>query len=1091
MSMRGKSFTSQSRNLFCWLILMVFMAIQGLAWPIAAEASMVTDLNVGYITTVAGSSASGNSGNGGPATSAKFKYIYGITVDASGNLYIADTNSHVIRKVGTDGMISSVAGTGSLGYSVDGTIATSAKLNKPYDIALDSAGNLYFSDQYNNRIRVVSAITGTLYGVSVTAGNIYTIAGSTGTAGFAGEDGTSALDAKLAYPQGIALDAVGNLYFSDFQNNRVRKIDTSGNIWTVAGNGSPGTAETIENVAATSTNLTPGVLTIDSAGQLYVASQYRIFKINSHGIISCVAGTGDIGYNGDGIAATTAQIKSPLGLDVDAAGNIYIAEGNRIRKVNSEGQIMSIVGDGTSANAGDGGLAVNAQVKATGLACDTEGNLYIGAQTKVRYVQLAQTQSTPPALTADSTDNKVGQDIIVSFTETDNGAWRNAINEISIDGSALESTKYTTTTAGAITIDKSVFATDKDYVIVVKAAGYTDASISQNLTAVPIAAPALTIGNSSGAPNAVVQIPVTLTSSGEVVGLQFDFSYDHTQLTYQQIAAGSLTSNFTLSTNAVGDKLRVIIYNANNTPITSGSGTVAQLQFQIAAGAQAGQTSTLELGGVILADAQGQSVETTVSNGQFLVSEAGHGTDPTPVLASLALSGAPSLTYNSTPLNLDLSTLTLAGMDATGGNVDLSGQTVMWTIVPGSSSASIADHTLTISASGTVTVTASIGSITSNPLALIINSGYATNSLIIKVNGGAPITVTSDQINALNPDNTLRAYSTYKNGSASYYTGLGAPLKDILSTYASLDSAQIQGILVIGSDDYQTPITDPQNQLFAPRSYYPANGGSAQLVDTIIATKAQGYCTTDPSLLDTVNTLRLLMGQTSSTERTNNLMAKWVKEIDITTLSANLNPPNLTTYTLTVGQPVCLSFSDNPNWRAAISSIIVDDTILDSTKYNTTTAGAVTIDKSVFTNAKGYVILVKATGYTDASVTQTMTNPAASEPPVYTLTPTTDSAYTNGATPDGIKTMTVNSGINGLKYFVVSISPVKAHDGQETVVFVHLRNGLQLELNATKADLDMVNTAAAGFNVLEGDLIKVYVIDNLTNSVDFNPTIFQ
>ncbi|TEB05928.1 Cellulosome-anchoring protein precursor [Pelotomaculum schinkii] len=142
-------------------------------------------------------------------------------------------------------------------------------------------------------------------------------------------------------------------------------------------------------------------------------------------------------------------------------------------------------------------------------------------------------------------------------------------------------------------------------------------------------APVLTAGNVSGAAGDVIQVPVTLTSSGEVTGLQFDLSYDHTQLIYQQTSAGSLASGFSVITNPVGDNLRVIIYNGSNTPVPGGSGTVAQLQFQVAAGVQAGQTSALGLSGVILSDAQGQSVAATVNNGQFSVPQPADTMDPT------------------------------------------------------------------------------------------------------------------------------------------------------------------------------------------------------------------------------------------------------------------------------------------------------------------------------------------------------------------------------------------------------------------------------------------------------------------------------
>ncbi len=202
-------------------------------------------------------------------------------------------------------------------------------------------------------------------------------------------------------------------------------------------------------------------------------------------------------------------------------------------------------------------------------------------------------------------------------------------------------------------------------------------------------------------------------------------------------------------------------------------------------------------------------------------------------------------------------------------------------------------------------------------------------------------------------------------------------------------------------------------------------------------------------------------------------------------------PPALTADSTNnkVGQDVTLSFTDDETWREAISGITVDGTTLESGRYSVA-AGTITIDKSVFPTAKNYAIVVSADGYSDASVIQAM-QAAGSDKPVYTVTPVADAVYTIGATTDGIKTMTVNTGYGGLKYFNVGISPVISHSGDETAVFVHLRNGAQLELSASLADFDLVKAATGGFNVLAGDVVKVYVVDELSNATNFNPTIYQ
>ena len=205
-------------------------------------------------------------------------------MDGAGNLYIADTNNNVIREVNlTTGTIATVAGNGAPGYTGDGGAATAATLNSPEGIAVDAAGDLYIADTDNDAVREVIAATG----------NIATIAGDgTGVPGFSG-DGALAIHAKLNAPYGVALDYAGNLYIADSGNNRVRLVNTSGNISTYAGNGTPA-------------------------------------------------------YLGDGGAATSAELYSPLGVACDPAGNVYIADARNyvVRKVNAvSGVITTIAGD--------------------------------------------------------------------------------------------------------------------------------------------------------------------------------------------------------------------------------------------------------------------------------------------------------------------------------------------------------------------------------------------------------------------------------------------------------------------------------------------------------------------------------------------------------------------------------------------------------------------------------------------------------------------------------------------------------------------------------------------------------------------------
>lgn len=204
-----------------------------------------------------------------------------------------------------------------------------------------------------------------------------------------------------------------------------------------------------------------------------------------------------------------------------------------------------------------------------------------------------------------------------------------------------------------------------------------------------------------------------------------------------------------------------------------------------------------------------------------------------------------------------------------------------------------------------------------------------------------------------------------------------------------------------------------------------------------------------------------------------------------------VEPPALTADTdgNKVGQAIDITFTDDAGWRSAITGVSVDGADLVSGKY-TVSDGKITIAADVFTEAKDYTVVVKATGYEDASVVQPIETALAPNP-VYTVTPEADAAYTAGTTQDGITTMTVNDDVTGFKYFTVHITQVVAHSGNETVVFAHFRNGKQLELNATRADFDQVTTAQAGFNVKPGDVIEAYIVDDLTNAIDFNPTVLQ
>ncbi len=324
----------------------------------------------GVITTVAGNGTAGYSGDGGPATSAQLNYPYGVTVDSAGNLYVAEVSNRRIRRV-SGGTISTVAGTGTAGFSGDGGPATSAQLGQPYDVAVDSAGNLYIADAGNDRIRKVSA------------GTITTVAGN-GMPGFSG-DGGPPTSAQLNSPYGVAIDSAGSVYAVELYSYRVSKV-SGGAISTVAGNGTPGSGG--DNGPATSAQLyLADGAAADSGGNLYIADtgNNRIRKV-ANGVITTVAGNGTAGYGGDNGSATSAQLNEPNSIAVDPAGNLYIADANnsRIRKV-ANGVITTVAGNGTAGFSGDNGPATSAQLNAPlGVALDSSGNLYIADERNYR-----------------------------------------------------------------------------------------------------------------------------------------------------------------------------------------------------------------------------------------------------------------------------------------------------------------------------------------------------------------------------------------------------------------------------------------------------------------------------------------------------------------------------------------------------------------------------------------------------------------------------------------------------------------------------------------------------------------------------------
>ncbi len=421
----------------------------------------------GIITTIAGTGEEGYAGDGGPATQAEFDSPRGIGVNWLGEIFVADYGNDVVRKIDVLGRISTISTSGPLfnpdGLALDlfgnivvaeshvrnhlvrridsrgnvttiagvagqrggfegGGSAAKARLYYPRAVAADAAGNVYVADSFNQRVRKIDP-----------TGTIRTIAG-TGERGYSG-DGGPAIDAQLASPNGLLVDAAGNVYVSDSGNYRVRKVDSSGMIETIAGTGEPGNfgnggpavearlryprnlaldssdhlfiADTgndtvrrisgsgmIEPFAGSGEPIDkrdggpaslaqfgyPNDIAADATGNVYVLDANQVRRIDANGMIAAIAGTGEYGHSGDGGPAIAADLRNPTELELDPAGNLYLSErfGYRVRKIDTAGTITTIAGTGERGFSGDGGAATEAQFGSLGaVAADSLGNLYI------------------------------------------------------------------------------------------------------------------------------------------------------------------------------------------------------------------------------------------------------------------------------------------------------------------------------------------------------------------------------------------------------------------------------------------------------------------------------------------------------------------------------------------------------------------------------------------------------------------------------------------------------------------------------------------------------------------------------------------
>jgi len=371
----------------------------------------------GVVSTLAGTAGVFGSADGTGAA-ASFFFPRGVVTDGAGNVYVADTSNHTIRKITPAGVVSTLAGTAGAAGSADAT-GTAASFRFPRGIATDSAGNLYVSELVNNTIRkitpagVVTTLAGTAGGVGSvdgtgaaasfnfpssvatdSASNVYVADGNhtirkvtpagvvstlAGTSGVSGSTDAAGAAARFNSPAGVATDSAGNVYVADSSNNTIRKITPAGAVTTLAGTaGVSGSSD--GTGAAASFNFPRGIAT-DGAGNVYVAdtSNNTIRKITSSGVVTTLAGTASFsGGSSDG-TGTAASFNFPQGLATDSAGNIYVADSdnNTIRKITPAGVVTTLAGTAGVFGSADGTGATASFDFPCGIATDSVGNVYV------------------------------------------------------------------------------------------------------------------------------------------------------------------------------------------------------------------------------------------------------------------------------------------------------------------------------------------------------------------------------------------------------------------------------------------------------------------------------------------------------------------------------------------------------------------------------------------------------------------------------------------------------------------------------------------------------------------------------------------
>jgi uncharacterized protein (TIGR03437 family) len=563
---------------------------------ITLDAVRVVDLTTTLIHSVAGNTNAGFLGDGGPPLQAELDYPAGLTLDSSNNIYVGDVINQRVRKVAGN-TISTFAGTSD----GDGGTATSAFLNFPEGLAVDAASNVVVADTGNfvarrftlgGNINTFGKSFGPFAVAVDTSGNFYvtddeplvleiTKAGVTSVvagdsqSGYSGDNGP-ATNAMIDNPTGVAVDAAGNVYFTDYTNNKIRKVTIStGVITTIAGNGNA--MYSGDKGPALNAGLDPYDIAVDIPGNIYVADHLnnRVRKIGLDGNITTVAGSGTPGYTGDGGPAAVAELALPNGVAVDGAGNLYIADyGNSVvRRVTSSGLITTIAGSSGvyTPSTGDGGAAVGAQMDPFRVAVDGVGNVYVSDSFNDRVRMLTPLQIAPAGMSIVSGNQQsatvgtaLGDPLVVKVTGAGGAAVPGVIVNFAVNppgAASVSPSPAITLNDGTVSANVILGTTAGNVTITVSANGLPNVSFS--LTAVPAVSPTAPVISAGGIVSGGLSSPALTTVAPNAIATIFGDKFAPAgtarQVGQQDLVNGKLPTNLVGACAIFGTELAPIL----------------------------------------------------------------------------------------------------------------------------------------------------------------------------------------------------------------------------------------------------------------------------------------------------------------------------------------------------------------------------------------------------------------------------------------------------------------------------------------------------------------------------------------------------